>query len=364
MLQRAHAFGPICHLTRRSLDRLTSGLFRVFLLGAAALFVGLSLAAMPAAAQTSDVRSFALNQQMIKDLSATGTNAACDYESVLEDLFKQIGPDVNVYPTENYFYFKFIREGKSFSGSLRLAAGQRDKGILQFACYETYTSWIDQDSVELIWHDLSSAHGVDVVKLARLKYAVAFKGRTVRFQLNDLDQSPPETVQQHETFVGRIFDESGLVFQLHYHAKKKFFFFVLDQQQAVAERFVKTDGDLLVGKRTGFVFYRDQAERHILIAVHANEVYTNSWNDGPFDQLPENFYEQLGFWETVFDFNPSLRGKVSKTGVMLDDPETIFAIWAYREYKTQDDLGFVTDCKTQHNEPVALLSCLTDQLAE
>ena len=39
---------------------------------------------------------------------------------------------VQVYPTENYYYFRFIHDGVRYVGNIRLAAANRDRGEVQF----------------------------------------------------------------------------------------------------------------------------------------------------------------------------------------------------------------------------------------
>lgn len=324
------------------------------------LFIAIAmLVAHPAAAKPLK-RNFLLNQYFVEDLNVEPQEDICDYGTVLENLLGELGSQADVYPTENYFYFKFHRAGKAISGSLRFAVEQRDQGIVQFACYESFNSWIEQDSMRSVTRELSLSDGVKLAKLEELKYNLKFRGKSVNFQLNNISQQPPTLEKGKEKFAGRIFDESGLSFELIYNLPQNTFYYLLDQKQPVPETFVKIDEDLFVGKRTGFVFHKDPFNRHVLVAVHKEQVYANSWNDGPFDQLPENFYNELNFWDIVFTAYPELRGKVTSGGSIVSDPESIFAIWAYREYATKKDLDFVKSCKSAHEEVYELLACLTE----
>jgi hypothetical protein len=47
-----------------------------------------------------------------------------------------------------------------------------------------------------------------------------------------------------------------------------------------------------MGKRTGFAFYQDGLRhRKILVGVYEANYRLNTYFDGPFDQLPDNFIE-------------------------------------------------------------------------
>jgi hypothetical protein len=313
-----------------------------------------------AAAEAPQPRQFTLNQQMIDGLATPADAKACDPRDVLVDLLGQLGPAAKVYPTENYFYFQFYRGGKSYSASLRFTIDKRDKGIVELACYETYASWLEPDhEKDLIVH-LSAADGVRVTRTGPLEYEVAIDQLATRFSLNDLDQTPnPSILTADNRFVGRSFDESGLAFDILYDHKRKAFFFVLDTRGAVTETFVEVSPKVYLGRRTGMVFYEDTApNRMVLIAAYSEDIFKNSWFDGPFDHLPENFYETNGFWTAVYEAFPELKGQLTPSGEFLDNG-MIFAIMPYRGYLSEAGLGFVKACAERSPDRGDLIICLT-----
>jgi hypothetical protein len=220
-------------------------------------------------------------------------------------------------------------------------------------------SWLERDG-EKVLKDLSKADGVLVTKLNRFEYNIEFNGAVVRFVLNNIEQAPDEEMLgKDEHFAGRSVDESGLIFDLIYNRAEKAFYFVLDAKNPVPDAFVRIKDKVYLGKRTGFVFFEDVAlKRFILIAVHAEEVYRNSPYDGPFDQLPENFYEELGFWGYVYDAYPELVGKLTAGGSYLDQA-LIFGIMPYRRYVSTKDLRFVDVCVKKPRR-VRMILCLTE----
>ena len=56
-------------------------------------------------------------------------------------MLKNLPERVQVYPTENYFYFRFTQNGVVYAGNIRLAAADRDQGKVNFAYSEQPTDW-------------------------------------------------------------------------------------------------------------------------------------------------------------------------------------------------------------------------------
>ena len=77
-------------------------------------------------------------------------------------------------------------------------------------------------------------------------------------------------VGSDERYVGPIFDNSAIRFFLIYNSKLKIFHYILDETIEVGDQFspaMATDR-ILIGKRTGFAFYRDhKLDSKILIGI-------------------------------------------------------------------------------------------------
>ena len=139
--------------------------------------------------------------------------------------------------------------------------------------------------------------GVTVKKLGPFAYRVSYAGKSVTFELNDLrDVKPPASIiGPDEIYLGPVFDDPLIRFFLVFNKKLKLFHYILDETIPVADQLtpsIATDR-ILIGKRTGFAYYRDhRLNRKILIGVFEGNSRTNSYFDGPFDQLPDDFIKE------------------------------------------------------------------------
>lgn len=258
-------------------------------------------------------------------------------------------PDkVKVYPTENYFYFTFYANGIRYAGNIRLDASTRDQGKVHFAYYPDLQEWAGGENISYLVLDKS--HGVTVEKQADFVYRVNDGLKTVTFELNDLRgvKPPPGLVLANETYLGPIFDESGIRFFLIYNSARKLFHYILDETvptDDVLEKAMSTDR-ILIGRRTGFAFYRDhRVERKILIGVHESNARVNNYFDGPFDQLPDNFIEGESLRNAILEVEPSLKGQIDRHGAAPDGASR-YMISPYRAYTTEDELLYFHDCAT------------------
>jgi len=256
-------------------------------------------------------------------------------------------PDrVQVYPSENYYYFSFIDGGLRYDGNIRLAAADRDRGVLYFSYNEQITEWNDKPGGRQAV--LGAAQGVTVEKLPPLRYRVAFGDKSVTFELNDLSQvkPPPGLLGAEETFIGTSFDESAIRFFLVFNRSLKIFHFLLDETVAVADVLTPLEpgSRILVGKRTGFAFYQYD-QRKILIGVSARQSRLNSHFDGPFDQLPENFIEGETLRQAIVESDPGVAGKIDRLGLFADGMNR-YLIHPYLLYERTSDLAVFHRCAT------------------
>jgi len=328
---------------------------RAFLCGLAAL------AAMAAGAAAEEARPVLhFNQAYVEEATRASTLDVKDPMAVFAYVFANLPDRVKVYPTENYFYFTFINNGAPYDGNIRLDASNRDQGKVIFAYSEDLEEWRGETDVQHLILDASS--GVKVEKIERLVYRLTYKDKSVVFELNDLSgvRPPANALAPNETFLGPVFDESGLRFFLVFDRKLKIFQFILDETVRVADQLEpaeRTDR-ILFGKRTGFAFYRDHLrDRKIMIGAFDGSMAINNYFDGPFDQLPDNFIEGDTLRDAIIAAAPEMKGHIDRFGSWGDGAER-YAIHPYVGYREQDDLEMFDRCaRARQKDPASYYLC-------
>ena len=285
------------------------------------------------------------NQAYVEEATRPTTLNVDDPMAVFGFVMGLLPQRVKVYPTENYYYFGFTHGGIRYAGNIRLDASNRDDGKADFAYFEDTAQWYDNSAIKHLV--LDSSRGVSVEKVEPLVYRVSYQGRSVVFALNDLSQVKPPagTLGPDEKFIGPIFDESAIRFFLVFNPKLRIFHYLLDETESVAERFLAGKNDrILVGKRTGFAFYRDhRLNRKILIGAFEGNMRANNYFDGPFDQLPDNFVEGEVLREAILSVRPQLRGHIDRFG-SAPDGSVRFMIGPYLPYREVGDLDPIHTC--------------------
>jgi hypothetical protein len=282
-------------------------------------------------------------EETLRETQLEITDPLAVFAFVLESL-----PDrVKVYPTENYYYFRFTLAGTPYAGSIRLPPGMRDAGKIEFGYYKELAEWSDE--IEGAVHALlSQAEGLEVERLDRFAYRLTYRKKSVVFELNDLSgaRPPAAALGADDKFLGPIFDESGLRFFLIFNRRIKVFHYLLDETVKVADDLKAMAGAdrLLIGRRTGFAFYRDHhLDRKILIGAYEGNSRINNYFDGPFDQLPENFIAGEELREAIVAADPSAKGEIDRLGNYVQE-EGRYLIHPYMLYHRQSDLRAINAC--------------------
>lgn len=302
------------------------------------------------------------NQAWIEQMQQSSQLSIASADDAFAHVFSRLPARVFVHPTENYYYFTFTAGGVVYAGNLRLAAQDRDKGIIHFAAFAQANA--ASDAGEMMYKTLSAADGVKVEKLATLSYRVTWKDKTVEFQLNDVSTiSPPaDIVADGEQYLGLVADESGLRFFLFYNETHRIFAYVLDETGDVLEQFstLKEDGRIWLGQRTGFAFYdHHHLDRRVLIGVHSHNTFVNNYYDGPADQLPENHIKDDNLRKAIVASDPDMKGKLDEFGYLASG-EGRYLIAPYSQYETVEELdGYDTCASDPDIAPEAYDACFT-----
>src|SRR5215470_9952415 len=327
--------------------------------------VALAITVRTAVAQNAEVPRLETNQAYLEEVMRTTALSINDPIAVFGFVLGSLPDRVKVYPTENYYYFSLVHDGKRYAGNIRLDASNRDEGKVIFAYYEDLSGWREQSPVVHIVLDASQ--GAKVEKLERLVYRVTYGQKSVVFLLNDLSQvQPPATaIGPNEKYIGPIFDESGLRFFLVYNSKLRIFHYILDETVKVADELVpsRRTNRLLIGKRTDFAFYQDhRLDRKIMVGAYEGNIRANNYFDGPFDQLPDNFIEGETLREIILTLEPSLKGQIDRFGGSPDG-SVRYMIAPYRAYRTEADLYVFHRCATRKKSAgAAYYNCFVSDL--
>jgi len=313
----------------------------------AALAGVLALLPLPTWAEDPVVPRVHTNQTYLEELQQTSGLDIADPLAVFAMVFASLPASVRVYPTESYYYFHFVHNNRPFGGSFRLDPRTREEGKIEFGYYQGLSLWKDEGGVDRFLV-LDQTHGVKVERVERLVYRVSYKDKSVVFALNDLSgvKAPPAALGADEKYFGPIFDESGIRFLLVYNTRLKAFHYILDETVNVADEFyaAKRVDRIVIGRRTGFAFYRDhRLDRKILIGAFEGNTRVNNWFDGPFDQLPENFIEGEDLREAIIAADPSVKGQIDRLGHYLKE-EGRYVISPYMHYKAESDLLRIHAC--------------------
>lgn len=319
----------------------------------AALTAGIPAAWAQAERPQHAVPRLDLNETDLVETLRPSSLAIDDPKAVFAYVLGSLRERVQVYPTENYYYFRFSHNGVPYVGNIRLSAADRDVGKVNFYYGEAPSDWSGEPpDRHAAW---GAEDGVTVTRVAPLVYRVNFADKSVTFALNDLSKvRPPDgLLAADENFLGPIFDESGLRFFLVFNARLKIFHYLLDDTAGVADEFLaaKATENIQVGKRTGFAFYRQQ-NRKILIGADERQSRLNTYFDGPFDQLPENFIEGDALRDAIIAADPSAKGRIDRLGHYADGSGR-YLIHPYLLYRQLDDLAVFHRCVTSKSVPAA-----------
>ena len=280
-----------------------------------------------------------------------------EVETVFWHIFSRLPDQVMVYPSENYYYFGLHINGRQFWGNIRLAAGYRDLGELSFAYFEFNEYASPGESKFTRAKIFTSVDGVGIEKVDRFTYEVSYREKNVTFNLHQLSQDPPKlfNLQENEVSIERTFDESGYQFFLLFNEEEDYFFWVLNEEERVPDLLDSIDehSDIYVGRRSGFAFWDDGQGRKVLASIRQHSVTRNDYYDGPFDQLADNYAEEVKIREYMIKASPGLEGRINEYGYFIfdqygnkiDNPLRV-AISPYQTYYTKSQfIGFIEQAK-------------------
>ena len=287
-------------------------------------------------------------------------------DDVFNAVFSQIGNEVTVMPSENYFYFRFSHGNSDFWGNIRFALADRDEGKIHFAYYEYNEDPQGPNDTYSKYKVYTSADTPKLTKLADLKYQIVNKDKTVIFNLNNTPQDfDNANLAPGEKYIMNTYDESGLGFSLIYNGTNSFLWLLNEKNTDPAKlNFTKLNDNTQIDQRSKFIFYTDAKvnNRKILIGVSTINIKRNSYFDGPFDQLAENFMKgnDESFKNELYTAYKYADGYLDNYGKFVGVEENRMAITPYYNYDDPSEIeNLVTTCTANNpNHDQAFYTCL------
>ena len=264
-----------------------------------------------------------------------------DPASVVQFVLSHLEAEETVFPSEQYFYYRFPLGTRVVSGNIRLVDVQQ--GILHVGYFDE----ADRESVRLA-EIVDGRDGTVRVSEDGTTVDVEYHGLQRRFILDRSWSQSAEAVPllESERLVSGMLDESGIYFWLLFDERLKQFFYVLNEAQPLPDRLAVARPKaprLEVGVESRFVFYTDvPTNRRILVAVSSDAIARNSYYDGAFDQVPPKLPIKP-MLEAAYPY-VSMRGGIDMHGNFVDLLHQRVAISPYQSYERLDQIvAFLTD---------------------
>lgn len=279
-------------------------------------------------------------------------------DSVFTYLFERFPSYAIVYPTETYYYYNFSIPGatstKLISGNMRFT--NIHENILHMGYFDK-----KEPHGDFGFKSFSESDGVTVKAISPSRYKVSYKNKDIVFKLNDIFTKPPKHLKTlpEEEFVAHIQDEAGVRLFLYFNNRTKSFYYILDEENGVPEKLTRFGDNYLRGERTSYVFYEDgDFERKILVGVLSENIFSNNFFDGPFDQVPPRLQIRdkllAAYPYTGYD------GGIDEHGNFLGFQKgSRVAISPYYDYTDENNLlEYTKKCDEKKQEKSEYWSCL------
>lgn len=286
-------------------------------------------------------------------------------EEVFSAVLNSLSSEYTVYPSENYFYIRFSHGKSDFWGNIRLAEADRDLGVIHFAYYEYNENPKGPNDFYSKYKAFNSEDKPVLSKVSDLKYQIKLEDKTVIFNLNKNTQEFDNSLlTASEKFVMNTVDESGLQFSLVFNGSNSFLW-LLDEKNTDKSKldFEILNENTYLDKRTKFIFYVDRAvkDRKILIGVSTTNIKRNSYFDGPFDQLAENFMNTKDdtFKKQLEATYKYAVGYLDNLGRFVGVDESRMAITPYYNYEDTAEISELVETCMGREKGYALYTCLS-----
>jgi len=308
-------------------------------------------------AKSSDI---AFNQNFIESVNSKSIYIN-NFNRVLSFVISKMDDNITVYPTEGYYYFEFMNNGEKIRGNLRFDFIDRDKGEATFA----YFKEINRSNNKYFFKVLNRKNGFILTKTDKFKYHLKYKNFKKDITIYDAKKELANLPKflKNENYIGPIFDESGIRFHFVYDNVAKTFLYILNTTLGFSETYsaIDRDNNLLIGNRTKFIYFNDKKrKRYILVGVEKKNIDSNSYYDGPFDQLPDSFMDGKKLKSYIIDYDPSVKNLITDFGIYKNEITSRYAVESYLEYTNKNELFRLYKCLDKDN--ISINKCIKDAL--
>lgn len=276
-----------------------------------------------------------------------------------EFVFERTPELIIVWPSESYYYFTADTSDGEYAGNFRFT--EIGEGAATFAIFPVGRN--NQRDVGRVL-PLVEETGFTAHRVWGSLFEVKYRAHTrlVWVEEGSAHLRQPAILGLDEQWLSWLRDESGTPFHLVYDLNDNGFFFVLDESGGVESDLVSygdgANGDFIVSSRTEFVFLQEHDPlRKILVGVRSSNIESNSYFDGPFDQIPGH----LPLRELIYQSYPYLKlGGVDEFGFYCMADGMRAAITPYFQYSTKEEfLENASRCADMSSSHSERRSCLT-----
>ena len=278
-----------------------------------------------------------------------------DVKDAFSSIYREVPFYSIVYPTEGYYYYNINLSESVFSGNIRLTDAA--EGKVSFAYFQV------RNSSNSLSSDFGKENGFFIKKISKNHYFAFYEGKLVLFRAfqDAVREAPKElSLLPGEEFIVVDHDESGIYFYLIYNNENKSFYYILDESRPLLEEYESLGKGLVVGNRTGFVFYNDsENNRMLLVGVDSFNIMYNNYYDGPFDQVFP-FLDNRDRLYASYPYTRYLHG-LDQYGNFNDWEGSRVAISSYFNYWADpyETLEVLDSCENLSEDLTLFYSCLT-----
>ena len=289
-------------------------------------------------------------------------------QSLESYILESLPETLEVFPSENYYYFQIPVCGKIYKGNLRTLFyyGKIKQVYLVYESYKNISIYeLLKDTFEIVLFPSENTK-LKTYKLTENLWKIVLNNdRKLNITKFIVYIDPPHRIYNLPSttkFVFNTIDESGISFSLAYDTTINNFIWFLNDSQLIPISLKKLQNELYIEPISGFVFLKvtdNEIIYYILIGVPVINIIENNWWDGPFDQLNDRNWN-LELRKYVVKSLPELDTLINEYLYYNHSKYGRVAISNYFKYTTIEEIINILEKYIQLNseEPVTYIKVL------